>query len=179
MIKITVLCEISAKSINNEYAMRLFKLKVPNSYKLSPQSINDIGSSRHNTPSKIIFFSMFFLCEFSEIKECNHYEGYLGAWAKILAKLFSVRPQYRGAHYYFYGTSQYNTSSKITLKIIFFSMFLLGEFSEIKECDHYEGYLGACAKILAKLFSVRPQYRGAHYYFYGRSQYNTSSKIIS
>ena len=130
--------------------------------------------TRHATLLKLIFFSMYPWCNCFVIKECIQQNGYLSACAKFWAKVLPVLAQYRGAHYHYFGMTRPYTRRKL----IFWAKYPWYKFSVIKECVQYNAYQRACAEFLAKIFSARSQYRGAHSYLISMSRNSTLPKII-
>jgi len=105
-------------------------------------------------------FFMFPWHELPAREVCHLYIGYLGVGEKNLAEYCTVRPQYRGAHFYLTRLSRiYDCSKKIN-----FFVFQLHKLPAREVCHPYIGYLGVREKILAKYCTVRPRYRGAHPY---------------
>ena len=120
------------------------------------------------------FFSKFLWHDFFDIRECQHYNSYLGACGKKFAKCCLVRPQSLGAHYDLIGFSRIHALSKKKI----FSKSHCYEVFDIRVCHHYISYLGTGAKTFSKLSQVRPQYRGAHYYLSGTSLIYAPSKFF-
>ena len=143
-------------------------------FKLQKYDHHSVGMIRQGSGSKNFFFHKFNMCENFKKRECEQYEGYLGACTKFLSKFFKVRLQYHGAHYHFDGMSRHNSPSII----IFSPKYQWYDYFEIRECEHYKCYLCACAKIFPKFFWVRPQYLGAHSHLGGMSRNTTVPKII-
>ena len=134
-------------------------------------------TGRDNSLQKLIFFIKLQWCKFFETEECEQYKSYLDTSANVMAKFFSVRPQYRGAHFHL-GRMGLTCRDNSLPKIIFLIKLQWCKCFEKEECEHYKGYLDTSANFLAKSFSVRPQYRGAHSHLGNMSRDISLTKIF-